>query len=93
VALPLVDAEDGRTSLAVGAAVALALLVPDDATLRWLAVGTVEGRVVGPRGWPSEQRASLALHGGTPGHDLPELRPAALGLRSGDVQGPVAFLT
>jgi phosphoserine phosphatase RsbX len=68
-----------------GGAVTLAFLAPARAELTWLGVGTVEGRVVRARGWPSEIGASLAMLAGTPGHDLPGLAPATLTLRHGDV--------
>ena len=68
-----------------GAAITLALLAPSPGTITWLGVGNVEGRIL--RGDPVVRRpkASLVLGRGVPGHDLPTLRTATLGVSPGDV--------
>lgn len=68
-----------------GGAVTLAFVAPARGMLTWLGVGTVEGRVVRARGWPSAVRASLPLLAGMPGHDLPDLAAATFALGHGDL--------
>lgn len=67
-----------------GAAMSLALLSTSNASLSWLGIGNVEGRLMGgeptPRG-----KASLPLLAGLAGHELPPLRPTTVDVRRGDV--------
>ena len=68
-----------------GAAISLAFISPSEDTMSWLGVGNVEGRVLS--GDPSAMRpkGSLALGSGIPGHELPRMRTATLGVRPGDL--------
>ena len=69
-----------------GAAISLAFVSSSTSEMTWLGVGNVEGRVLS--GDPSTKRrlkGSLALQRGVPGHELPAMRTATLGVRPGDV--------
>jgi negative regulator of sigma-B (phosphoserine phosphatase) len=68
-----------------GAAISLAFVSPSKNGMSWLGVGNVEGRVLS--GHPSAMRpkGSLALGPGVPGHELPPVKAATLGVRPGDV--------
>ena len=68
-----------------GAAISLAFISPSEATMTWLGIGNVEGRVLS--GDPSAMRpkGSLTLGSGIPGHELPRVRTATLDVRPGDV--------
>jgi|Tabmets5t2r1_1033131.scaffolds.fasta_scaffold56139_2 phosphoserine phosphatase RsbX len=67
-----------------GAAISLAVFADPPATITWLGIGNVEGRLVRNRTWtaPSE---SLLLRGGIAGHELPPLTPATLPVERGDL--------
>lgn len=65
-----------------GAALSLGLVGRAKASLTWLGVGNVEGRLIRASGRRME---SLVLAPGVPGHDLPELVPKTLPLRRGDL--------
>ena len=68
-----------------GAAVSVAFLSHADATLRWLGVGTVEGRLLAGRAGDTGRDRSLRLVRGLPGHVLPRLTVTTLPLRRGDL--------
>lgn len=67
-----------------GAALSLGLVGRAKASLTWLGVGNVEGRLIRASG-PRMAQESLVLAPGVPGHDLPELVPKTLPLRRGDL--------
>ena len=70
-----------------GAALALADLSTSASTLTWLGVGNVEGRLI--RAGHGTQRpsgnASLRLHRGIVGHQLPAITAVTLEIRRGDI--------
>ena len=68
-----------------GAAISLAFVSPSKSAMTWLGVGNVEGRLLS--GDPSAIRlkGSLPLGNGIPGHELPAVRVATLGLLTGDL--------
>ena len=51
----------------------------------WMGIGSVQGRLVPGRRAPGRELRSLHAQHGVAGHDLPALRPMALGLRLGDL--------
>ena len=67
-----------------GAALSLGLVARARASLTWLGVGNVEGRLIRASDTRRAQE-SLVLARGVPGHDLPELVPKTLPLRRGDL--------
>jgi phosphoserine phosphatase RsbX len=67
-----------------GAAISLAVFADEPATMTWLGIGNVEGRLVRDGGWPGRSE-SLLLRGGVAGHELPPLTPATLPVDRGDL--------
>jgi phosphoserine phosphatase RsbX len=67
-----------------GAALSVASVDAVAATLTWLGVGNVEGRIVRASRLRSESE-SLLLSAGVVGHELPALRPSSLRLARGDL--------
>jgi hypothetical protein len=68
-----------------GAAISLAFVSWATSELTWLGVGNVEGRLLSGDPSATRPRASLALERGVPGHELPTLHTATVGVRPGDV--------
>jgi phosphoserine phosphatase RsbX len=68
-----------------GAAISLAFISTSAGGMTWLGVGSVEGRVVSGDPSVTRPKGSLALGGGVAGHDLPDVKTAALEVRPGDV--------
>lgn len=68
-----------------GAAISLAFVSPSKSEMTWLGVGNVEGRVLSGDPSATRPKGSLALERGVPGHELPTVRTATLGVRPGDV--------
>ena len=67
-----------------GVALSVAALDGRSATLTWLGVGNVEGRIVRAAG-PASRGESLLLAPGVVGHALPTLRAASVRLGRGDL--------
>jgi hypothetical protein len=68
-----------------GAAISLAFVSAVMSELTWVGVGNVEGRLLSGDPSATRPKGSLALERGVPGHELPALRTATLGVRPGDV--------
>jgi hypothetical protein len=68
-----------------GAAISLAFVSALESRMTWLGVGNVEGRVLSGDLATTRPKSSLALGRGVPGHELPEVRPATITMRPGDV--------
>jgi negative regulator of sigma-B (phosphoserine phosphatase) len=68
-----------------GAAISLAFLWAAEGRMTWLGVGNVEGRVLSGDPSTTRPKGSLALGRGVPGHELPAVRAASVGMRPGDV--------
>jgi phosphoserine phosphatase RsbX len=68
-----------------GAAISMAFVSSLRQTITWLGVGSVEGRLLSGHRSARRATASLALRGGVPGHELPNVRTATLDLQPGDV--------
>jgi phosphoserine phosphatase RsbX len=68
-----------------GAAISLAFVSTAPGGVTWVGVGNVEGRLLS--GEPAARRikGSLALGRGVLGHELPDVRTAALAVQPGDV--------
>jgi phosphoserine phosphatase RsbX len=73
-----------------GAVLTVAVINATCGTMTWLAVGNVEGKLVGQSTSGAAMRHSLLLAGGIVGHRLPHLHAADVALRAGDV---LAFAT
>jgi phosphoserine phosphatase RsbX len=68
-----------------GAAISLAFVSTCGEGMTWLGVGSVEGRLLSGAPATTRPKGSLALQGGLPGHELPQVRPSTLEVRPGDV--------
>jgi phosphoserine phosphatase RsbX len=68
-----------------GAAIGLAFVCPPEATMTWLGVGNVEGRVLGGTASAVRPKGSLAPGRGVLGHQLPSISAATLDVVPGDV--------
>jgi negative regulator of sigma-B (phosphoserine phosphatase) len=68
-----------------GVALALAVLDANSATLTWLGVGNVEGRLMHRAADGRPERRSLLMHSGIVGHHLPNLHPTTVAIRPGDM--------
>jgi hypothetical protein len=68
-----------------GAAISLAFVSHERATMSWLGVGNVEGRVLSGDPSATRLKGSLMLGSGVCGHELPKVRTATLDVRPGDV--------
>lgn len=68
-----------------GAAISLAFLSASDDQMTWLGVGNVEGRMLSGDPAAPRPKGSLALGRGVPGHELPSVQPATIGVQPGDV--------
>jgi len=68
-----------------GAAISVAFVSGDGGELRWVGVGSVEGRVVSGDPTARGPKGSLLLGRGVAGHELPALQVASLALEPGDV--------
>ncbi len=68
-----------------GAAISLAFVSAVTSEMTWVGVGSVEGRLLSGDPSATRPKGSLALERGVPGHELPPLRTATLGVRPGDV--------
>jgi phosphoserine phosphatase RsbX len=67
-----------------GAAISLASFAEEPATMTWLGVGNVEGRLIRGSAW-SQRQESLLLRGGVAGHELPPLATATCPVERGDL--------
>jgi serine phosphatase RsbU (regulator of sigma subunit) len=65
-----------------GVVISLAMLDARRATMTWLAVGNVEGILIGAS---APKRESILMRGGIVGHRLPPLRAATIPLTPGDL--------
>ena len=68
-----------------GAAISLAFVSHERATMSWLGVGNVEGRVLSGDRTATRPKSSLVLDSGVCGHELPRVRTTTLDVRPGDV--------
>src|SRR5439155_7607794 len=67
-----------------GVVLALAALDARHATLTWLAVGNVEGRLIHRTADGRREGQSLRMHSGILGHRLPKLHPTTIAIQLGD---------
>jgi negative regulator of sigma-B (phosphoserine phosphatase) len=63
----------------------LASVHSSDATLTWLGVGNVEGRLLRPRAGTSPQKQNALLLAGVVGYQLPALHAGVGSLQKGDL--------
>ena len=68
-----------------GAAMSIATIDRSRATMTWLGVGNVEGRIVRAPGSRGARSEALILTPGVVGHELPPLRAANVELERGDL--------
>ena len=68
-----------------GAAISAALVSARDATVTWVGIGSVEGRLVSGDPLATGSKASLRLFRGIPGHELPRVATATVAVRRGDM--------
>ncbi len=73
-----------------GAAISAASFSAAEATMTWLGVGNVEGRLIRADSGRPGAVEDVLLRGGAAGHELPPLAPATLPVRRGDL---VVFAT